>query len=79
MFCIWVLPWVGRHISWALVALSGVLIALSLSMLAATALTDPGFIPRSPLDEDVEYGCAPRRPTPARPLAPLTAPAGFQG
>lgn len=27
-------------------------------MLAATALKDPGFIPRSPLDEDVEYGCA---------------------
>lgn len=58
VFCIWVLPWVGRHISWALVALSGVLIALSTSMLAATALKDPGFIPRSPLDEDVEYGMA---------------------
>lgn len=57
VFCIWVLPWVGQHISWALVAISGVLIVLSISMLAATALKDPGFIPRSPLDDDVEYGC----------------------
>ncbi|KAL4441862.1 hypothetical protein ABPG77_003778 [Micractinium sp. CCAP 211/92] len=58
VFCIWVLPWVGQHISWALVAISGVLIVLSISMLAATALKDPGFIPRSPLDDDVEYGMA---------------------
>ncbi len=47
----------GQHISWAPVAISGVLIVLSISMLAATALKDPGFIPRSPLDDDVEYGC----------------------
>lgn len=52
------LPWVGEHISWALVAISGVLIAFSLLMLAVTSMTDPGFIPRSPPDPDVEYGCA---------------------
>lgn len=48
----------GEHISWALVAISGVLIAFSLIMLAVTSMTDPGFIPRSPPDPDVEYGCA---------------------
>ncbi|KAL4433935.1 hypothetical protein ABPG75_000376 [Micractinium tetrahymenae] len=58
VFCIWVLPWVGQHLSWALVAISGVLIALSITMLATTAFKDPGFIPRSPPDEDVEYGMA---------------------
>jgi hypothetical protein len=52
----WVLPWVGPHISWALVAISALLMAFSLSMLALTAFQDPGFIPRSPPDEDVEYG-----------------------
>lgn len=56
IFCVWVLPWVGEHISWALVAISGVLIAFSLLMLAVTSMTDPGFIPRSPPDPDVEYG-----------------------
>ena len=56
IFCAWVLPWVGPHISWAVVAISAVWITFSLSMLAITAFTDPGFIPRSPPDQDVEYG-----------------------
>ncbi|PSC73003.1 putative S-acyltransferase 7 [Micractinium conductrix] len=58
VFCVWVLPWVGEHLSWALVGVSAGLIAFSLAMLALTAFKDPGFIPRSPLDEDVEYGMA---------------------
>lgn len=56
VFCAWVLPWVGVHISWALVGISAALIVFSQAMLAATAFTDPGFIPRSPPDSDVEYG-----------------------
>lgn len=54
-----VVPYVGRHISWALVPISAVLVALSLSMLAVTALRDPGFYPRSPEPTDIEYGFQP--------------------
>jgi hypothetical protein len=53
-----VLPWVGPNISWALVAVSAVMMAFSIAMLALTAFKDPGFVPRSPPNEDVEYGCA---------------------
>ena len=51
-----VAPYVGRHISWALVPISCLLVLLSLSMLLVTALRDPGFYPRSPQPMDVEYG-----------------------
>ena len=58
IFSVWVLPWVGPHISWALVALSALLMAWVLGCLAATAFRDPGFIPRSPPDDaaDLEHG-----------------------
>ena len=56
VFFIFVAPYLGRHVSWALVALSAVLVCLVLAMLAATALRDPGFYPRSPPSGDVEYG-----------------------
>jgi hypothetical protein len=42
--------------SWALVAVSGALVAFVFAMLAATAFRDPGYFPRSPPDTDVEYG-----------------------
>jgi hypothetical protein len=59
VFSVWVLPWVGPNISWALVAVSAVMMAFSIAMLALTAFKDPGFVPRSPPNEDVEYGMLP--------------------
>ena len=56
VFFILVAPYLGRHVSWALVALSAVLVGFVLAMLATTALRDPGFYPRSPPSSDVEYG-----------------------
>lgn len=51
-----VAPWLGRHLSWALFAVSIVLIVLSLGMLCLTAFTNPGFLPRNHLEDDEEYG-----------------------
>lgn len=51
-----VAPWLGRHLSWALFAVSIVLILLSIGVLFATAFTNPGFLPRNHLEEDEEYG-----------------------
>lgn len=47
-----VAPELGQHISWAVVAVSAVLVAFSLTMLLCTALRDPGFIPRSAYIEE---------------------------
>lgn len=47
-----VAPELGQHISWSVVAISAVLVAISLTMLLCTALRDPGFIPRSPYVEE---------------------------
>lgn len=45
----------GRDFSWAVVAIAGVLLLLSLAFLFTTAFMDPGFIPR--VDEaDIETG-----------------------
>ena len=58
---VFVAPWLGRHLSWALVVVSVLLILLTLSLLFATALTNPGYLPRDidSCEEDVEWGCAP--------------------
>lgn len=49
-------PYLGRHISWAVPAVSGVLVGIVACTMAATALRDPGFYPRSPQSADAEYG-----------------------
>lgn len=62
VFMVFVAPWLGQHLSWALFVISIVLILATVSLLFATALTNPGYLPRdteSP-DEDIEWGCAPR-------------------
>lgn len=56
VFMGFVAPWLGRHLSWALFAVSIVLIVLSLGMLCLTAFTNPGFLPRNHLEDDEEYG-----------------------
>lgn len=52
-----VAPELGENISWSVVAISALLIAISLSMLLCTALRDPGYIPRSPYLEETRYCC----------------------
>lgn len=58
VFFVWLAPAVGRDFSWAVVAVAALLFAASLAFLLATALSDPGFVPRDPPDE-AEMGCAP--------------------
>lgn len=48
-------PDLGRDYSWAVVGVTGALVAASLACLCTTAFMDPGFIPRS--REDEEIGC----------------------
>lgn len=57
VFFIWLAPAIGRDFSWAVVAVVALLFSASLAFLLATALLDPGFVPRDPPD-DVEMGCA---------------------
>lgn len=52
-----VAPELGEHISWSVVAVSAVLVALSLTMLLCTALRDPGYIPRSAYLEETRCVC----------------------
>lgn len=54
-----IVPYLGRNVSWAFVAVAAAIIAFVLLMLAMTAFRDPGFIPRSPPDFDVETGKEP--------------------
>lgn len=56
IFFIFVLPYMGHHMSWAYVVLSAVLVAFVMAMLCMTAFRDPGFYPRSPPNSDVEFG-----------------------
>ena len=58
-----VAPWLGRHISWGLFAVSIVIILFSLGTLCLTAFTNPGFLPRNHLEEDEEYGWAQSLPS----------------
>lgn len=50
-----VAPWLGRHISWAVVVVSALLISASLACLFRTALMNPGFLPRHELTDEEEY------------------------
>ena len=55
---VFVAPWVGQHLSWALFAISIVFILVTFGLLFATALTNPGYLPRdtkSP-EDDIEWG-----------------------
>jgi DHHC palmitoyltransferase len=56
---VFVAPYLGDNISWALVAITVVVIVFVLTALCRTALMDPGFIPRSPPNSDVEAGLRP--------------------
>lgn len=47
-----VAPYLGRHVSWALVAITCVIIVVVAVALAMTAFRDPGYIPRSEDDND---------------------------
>lgn len=60
VFMVLVAPWLGKHLSWALFVISILLILATLSLLFATALTNPGYLPRNEdsYSEDVEWGCA---------------------
>jgi len=59
-----VAPWLGKHISWAIFVISILLIVATISLLFITALTNPGYLPRSEesYSEDVEWGCAMNHP-----------------
>jgi palmitoyltransferase ZDHHC9/14/18 len=54
-----VAPYVGRELSWAYVAVVAVLTLIAFVALELTALSDPGFYPRSPPTADVETGLRP--------------------
>ena len=60
IFMIFVAPWLGQHLSWALFVISILIILATLAMLFATALVNPGFLPRDldSSEEDLEWGCA---------------------
>lgn len=47
VFLGFIAPYLGREVSWSLVAVTCVLAAVALGLLLATALRDPGFYPRS--------------------------------
>lgn len=47
-----VAPYLGRNISWALVAITCVMIVVTAVALSLTAFRDPGYIPRSGDDPD---------------------------
>ena len=57
---IFVAPWLGQHLSWALFVISIVIILATIAMLLCTALINPGFLPRdlTSSEEDLEWGCA---------------------
>ena len=57
MFLGLVAPYLGREISWALVAITCVIVTAVAVALSLTAFRDPGFIPRS--DDDPDCGCGP--------------------
>lgn len=59
VYFVFVVPYLGVHVSWALVVISILLVVFVFLMLAMTAFRDPGFIPRSPPNTDVEYGLYP--------------------
>ncbi|KAL4518635.1 hypothetical protein Ndes2437B_g00724 [Nannochloris sp. 'desiccata'] len=59
IYFVFVAPYLGRNISWACVAVAAVLVAFVFLTLGMTAFRDPGFIPRSPLNNDVEFGLCP--------------------
>lgn len=59
VYFVFVAPYLGRHISWGFVGAAAALVAFVLLMLVMTAFRDPGFIPRSPPNSDVEYGLCP--------------------
>lgn len=59
VYFVFVVPYLGVHISWALVVVSILLVVFVFLMLGLTAFRDPGFIPRSPPNTDVEYGLYP--------------------
>lgn len=59
IYLIFVVPYLGRNISWALVVISCLIVFIVFVSLAVTSLKDPGFYPRSPMNTDVEYGLAP--------------------
>ena len=59
VYFVFVVPYLGVHVSWALVVISIILVVFVFLMLAMTAFRDPGFIPRSPPNTDVEYGLYP--------------------
>lgn len=46
-----VAPDLGQRLSWVIVGFSCAIVLFTFSMLAMTALRDPGFIPRKPYDE----------------------------
>lgn len=52
VFYVLVIPYTVSHMSWAYVFVSIILTFFSLSMLARTAMRDPGFYPRSSAQED---------------------------
>ena len=56
---IFVAPWLGQHLSWALFVISVLLILATIGALLATALVNPGFLPRDlhSSEEDLEWGC----------------------
>jgi len=82
VFFVWLAPAVGRDFSWAVVAVAALLFAASMAFLLATALSDPGFVPRDPPDE-AEMGYAPRScwlsSAQAGPLVPVIACLGEGG
>jgi len=57
---IFVAPWLGQHLSWALFVISLLLIVATIAMLLATAFVNPGFLPRDlqSSEDDIEWGCA---------------------
>ena len=60
VFLIWVAPYMGRRVSWAILAVSCVLPALCLTWLLLTACRDPGVLPRQEPDEEWLAGRKPR-------------------
>jgi palmitoyltransferase ZDHHC9/14/18 len=56
----WVAPYMGRMVSWALLAISCVLPAASMAFLLLTACVDPGVLPRQAPDEEWLSGRKPR-------------------
>lgn len=56
MYFVFVAPYLGSHLSWGFVGAAAGLVTFVLLMLVMTAFRDPGFIPRSPPNSDVEYG-----------------------